>query len=298
MPKIAYITKNFREDTLTIIAQANLIIDEYTARGFDLTLRQLYYQFIARDLFPSSWEDPGTHSTNNQRSYKRLGDMINNARLAGLIDWLAITDRTRNLRQLSAWESPNQILRAIAQQYRIDKWKDQDNQIECWIEKDALLGTIEGVCNRLQIPYFSCRGYVSQSEMWVAAERLKAHHKTATILHLGDHDPSGIDMSRDIEDRLRMFGVRDLTVDRIALTEAQITQYNPPPNPAKESDARWQNYVDSTGFTDSWELDALDPTVLADLIEDAVLSLRDDDLWDDAVERERGERAQIATIRL
>jgi aspartate/tyrosine/aromatic aminotransferase len=42
------------------------------------------------------------------------------------------------------------------------------------------------------------QGYVSQSEMWGAAERLKkvSRGKDIVILHLGDHDPSGKDMSR------------------------------------------------------------------------------------------------------
>ena len=154
MPKIAYRAKRFSPDRQDKIDKANVIIAEYAAQGYELTLRQLYYQFVSRDFI-----------ANNQREYKNLGDIINDARLAGLIDWEAIVDRTRNLQSLAHWNSPASIIDACASQYRIDKWADQPYRVECWIEKDALIGVIENVCKELDIAYFSCRGYTSQSEM-------------------------------------------------------------------------------------------------------------------------------------
>lgn len=277
MPKIAYITdKRFASRTRGIIEKANEIIAEYQAQGYDLTLRQLYYQFVSRGLIE-----------NTLNSYKRLGSAINDARLAGLIDWNAIVDRTRMLRGNSHWNSPKEIVEGCAEQYLIDKWGDQPNRIEVWIEKDALLGVIEGVCERLDVPYFSCRGYTSQSEMWRASQRFEgyeANDQTVTILHLGDHDPSGIDMSRDITDRLHTFmGFDDL--NRIALNIDQVKYYSPPPNPAKLTDSRASEYVRRFG-KNSWELDALEPSVLADLIESNILKLRDDDLWEEALHKE------------
>jgi len=90
MPKIAYKDKNFSPSTLAVIDQANEIIDEYQTDGLKLTLRQLYYQFVSRALI-----------ANKQSEYKRLGSIINDARLAGLVDWKAIEDRTRNLKRNS-----------------------------------------------------------------------------------------------------------------------------------------------------------------------------------------------------
>jgi hypothetical protein len=197
MPKIKYVDKAFRQGALDIIDKANEIIDEYNAQGFKLTLRQLYYQFVARDIIP-----------NKQSEYKRLGGIISDGRLAGLIDWLAIEDRTRNLQSLATWSSPEDIIGAAASGYREDKWKDQKTRIEVWIEKDALAGVFADVCEALEVPYFSCRGYTSQSEMWSAAMRLRRYERggqETVILHFGDHDPSGIDMSRDIKDRLYQF---------------------------------------------------------------------------------------------
>lgn len=286
MPKTTYIAKNFSASHLEIIETADQICTDYAADGYTLTLRQLYYQFVARDHLP-----------NTQQSYKRLGSIINDARLAGLIDWQHLEDRTRNLRSLAHWSDPSVAMRAIANQYAFDRWEDQPERIEVWIEKDALAGVIEGICRQLDVPYFSCRGYVSQSEMWSAAQRLIGYEsagQVTRILHLGDHDPSGIDMSRDIADRLRLFG-SDVLVERIALNMDQIEQYDPPPNPAKLGDARAKDYMATFG-DESWELDALEPQVLRDLIAADVELCRDDELWFAATERQEAEREALTAI--
>lgn len=305
MGKIAYIVKNFRSDTLAIIERANQVIVEYQRQGFKLTLRQLYYVFISRDLFPASWIDADynakhglpPNTKNTVKSYKHLGDIINDGRLAGLIDWLAIEDRTRNLQSHSSWVSPHSIVRACADQYTLDLWAEQPYHVECFIEKEALIGVIEGVCTEFQVPFFACKGYVSQSEMWEAAQRLKRHEKVGkdtVVIHLGDHDPSGLDMTDDITRRLAMFG-STVTVERIALTWDQIQQYAPPPNPAKTTDARYAKYQGQYG-NDSWELDSLEPQVMIDLIREAVQTRIIQDLWDEAVERQDTGRVQLNTI--
>lgn len=286
MPKICYVSKNFSAARQAIIVQAQAICEEYEAQGFILTLRQLYYQFVARDLIP-----------NTQRDYNRLGSIINDARLAGLIDWDHLTDRTRNLQRNSHWDDPEDIIDSCAQSYAIDKWEGQEHRVEVWIEKDALIGVIEGVCKRLDVPYFSCRGYTSQSEMWRAGRRLKRwvdRHYHPVIIHLGDHDPSGVDMTRDIDDRLELFS-GDVTVNRLALNMDQVEEFTPPPNPAKITDPRAATYIQLYG-TESWELDALEPAAMEDLIEDAVCALRDDVLWEQRVEEQEQHRSQLKAV--
>jgi len=287
MPKICYASKNFSAGSLEVIKLANSIITAYMADGYTLTLRQLYYQFVSRDLI-----------ANTQREYKRLGSIINDARLAGMIDWNAIEDRTRNLESLPHWEGPQDIVEACASQFRFDKWDRQPWRIELWVEKEALAGVFEKVCRELDIPYLSCRGYTSQSEMWRASERLKGYaddDKQTLILHFGDHDPSGIDMTRDIRDRLGVFNVDTVEVNRVALNMNQVEQYDPPPNPAKITDSRAEVYIREFG-NESWELDALDPKVLTALVRDEVAKVRDDDLWAESLEAEREARAQLQMI--
>lgn len=269
MPLIAYKEIEFRPDTRALINKCNEIIAEYEGQGFTLTLRQLYYQLVARDLIP-----------NRQREYKRLGGIVNDARLAGLIDWSAIEDRTRALRSLSHWSDPSELLDTCAQQFHLDMWAAQDYRPEVWIEKDALVGVIEGVCEELDVPFFSCRGYTSQSEMWGAAMRIKSRARggqTPILFHFGDHDPSGKDMTRDITDRLQLF-MGGVEVKRLALNMDQVEEYGPPPNPAKTTDSRYRAYIAEFG-RESWELDALEPSVIADLIREAVSALIDAAAW-------------------
>lgn len=286
MPFIKYEKKSFQQSSLDIIDMANSIIVEFGEQGFDLTLRQLYYQFVIRGEL-----------ANTDRNYKRLGSIISNARIAGLIDWESIVDRTRRLRQVSHWDSADSIIRECSRQFRVDKWDAQRARPEVWIEKDALVGVISGVCDELDVPHFSCRGYSSQSAMWRAASRLMDHEdrdQHTVIFHLGDHDPSGIDMTRDIRERLEMFGSL-VVVRRIALNLDQVRRYSLPPNPAKLSDSRSTDYVSQFGL-ESWELDALDPSVIVELIRSAVLSVRDDDEWDDAVAMENEARESLRNV--
>ena len=306
MPKICYVEKSFNPEHTRIIGQANKIIAGHAAQGFDLTLRQLYYQFVSKDLFPESWADPKTGSTNNDRSYKRLVSIINDARLAGAIDWDAIVDRTRNLRSLASWTDPADRIASASRSHRLDKWKGQDYRVEVWIEKDALIGVIEGICNELEVPFFSCRGYTSQSEIWGAAMRLnnyKERGQNPVVIHLGDHDPSGIDMTRDIADRFKMFCGDDveseeegtIIVERIALNMPQIEEHNPPPNPCKITDSRAGKYIEKYGG-ESWELDALEPSLIATLIRNTVYGYRDPEKWEERLKQEEDESARIMAV--
>jgi len=284
MPKIKYQDWRPDENSTATVAHAVEIIEAYAAKGFDLTLRQLYYQFVARDLIP-----------NQQKEYDKLGIIINRARLAGMIDWETITDRTRNVEANSHWNNPGSIIRSAAYSFMLDRWATQPNRIEVWIEKDALRGVIAGVCTELDVPHFSCRGYTSQSEMWRAGQRLLGHNRrdqNTIILHFGDHDPSGIDMTRDIQERLEMFTRGAVEVRRMALNMDQVEEVGPPPNPAKLSDSRAKNYILRYGY-DSWELDALEPEYITGLIRRAVGNLRDGDAWEKTMDRERAMKAKL-----
>lgn len=283
MAKISYIDKDFRESSLQLIFQANEIIDEYFMDGMRLTLRQLYYQFVARGLIP-----------NKQSEYKRLGNIISDARLAGLIDWMSIEDRTRGLKRNSHWTHPGEIIRSAWYGFQLDHWEDQPHHVEVWIEKEALVGVISDICRELDVSYFACKGYVSQSEMWSAAQRLE-EHKMPVIIHLGDHDPSGIDMTRDIQDRHDLFLGSHVHIDRIALNMDQVEEFNPPPNPAKLTDSRCDGYITNYG-RESWELDALEPRYLKNIISETVRQYRDDDIYNAVLEREREYKAILKRV--
>lgn len=286
--KIKYKAKRFQKHNRELIDLINQILDEYSRNGYMLTLRQTYYQLVARGYIP-----------NNEKSYTNIGNLVNDARLAGLIDWHSIVDRTRFLNRNSHWNSPVDIIESAIESFALDKWENQPEYVEIWIEKDALIDIVGQACKPLDVPFFSCRGYTSQTAMWEAAQRIQEQNnlgKNCHIIHLGDHDPSGIDMSRDIFERMNNLFGADVELKRIALTMDQVEAYNPPPNPAKITDTRYERYISKYG-NESWELDALDPTMLNRLITDNVLEFRDEKLYQETCLQEKSQLSELESIR-
>lgn len=290
MPLIRYENLRFTKDGRKTIDQANLIIDEYREKGFSMTLRQLYYQFVGRKLIQE----------NTLNQYKRLSEMMSKARIAGVTDWHSLHDNTRYMRDMG-WMPDGEylpFLKGSAAGWNVDMWSNQKVRPLVLIEKDALIGVIERICNELEVPYFAARGYMSQSAQWrlgMTLRQWKQDGYEPIVFHLGDHDPSGMDMTRDNEDRLWMFGGFPVQVIRLALNMDQVQLYNPPPMPAKKKDSRTGQYTDRFGV-DVWELDALDPNVIEDLVEKAILEVRDQKLWDERVAERDKQRAEIVAL--
>lgn len=292
MGKVCYIEKKFSTANQALISYMNALITQYQAEGYVLTVRQLYYQLVARDVI-----------SNTLQEYKRVASIINDAKLAGQIDWEAIEDRTREFIVQPHWESGGEIIRACAHSYNQDRWDNQGTRVFVIIEKEALVGVLEGLCARYDVPILAARGYPSGTVLRSFAERhlLPAvhHGQNVRVLHLGDHDPSGIDMTRDLVDRLRLFTygqVSDFDVARIGLTMDQIDELQPPENPAKTTDSRFAEYRRQFGES-SWELDALPPAYLNNLVQEHIEDHIDQSDWDDVeheVECVRGRLGHLA----
>lgn len=275
---------NFRNDSLKTIDLVNGILDEYEKLGFDLSLRQLYYQMVSRG-----------YTENSQRSYKNLGNLINDARLSGLVDWGMIVDRNRETISVPHWHNPGDIIAGAVEQFRIDKWQWQPYHVEVMVEKDALSGVLAPVCKMLDIRFTANKGYPSSSILYEMSNRLLTaidYDKQIYILHLGDHDPSGIDMTRDLIDRLDLFVGSDIELRRLALNMDQVQYYKPPENPAKTTDTRYQAYIAEYGYS-SWELDALEPRVLANLVIDFVESILEVGPWNEAMDKENEMKQEL-----
>jgi hypothetical protein len=327
MPFIRYTAYEPRgQRQLDMLRNSIAICEQMEAQGFRLTVRQLHYQFVSRGLYD-----------NTQQNYKALGDVVSLGRRGGYLNWDWIEDRTRFSNAEQHFAGPADLMKAAAESYQIDKWLGQEYRPEVWVEKDALIGVIEGVCVRNDVTYTACRGYSSDSEMWRSAMRLRdlavgrngATRQVPFILHLGDHDPSGIDMTRDVQDRLSLFWKLldgdskpiQVPIVRLALNMDQILQYSPPENFAKLTDSRagvirnkagqivgikpgsyidqfskldgGHNAVDRAQNTPSWELDALDPPVIVDLIQDAIDDLRDGAMWREKVAAQERDRDRL-----
>ncbi|TXH10976.1 MAG: hypothetical protein E6R03_14810 [Hyphomicrobiaceae bacterium] len=280
-----------------VVAHAIAILDEYQRQGLRMSLRQLYYQFVSRNL-----------CENTPAAYNRLGSYISQAREAGFIDWDAIEDRGRTP---TIWSDHNNIDAAVEdaiQRFRLPRLMGQPTYVELWVEKDALSGVLRNIASQYHIPVVVNRGYSSSSAMRESGERIRDAierygSERGLVIYLGDHDPSGEDMVRDITERLELFSNKGIVcvdlesnecvpfgtngngsghamnwlheddvvvgVTKLALTSAQVKKYKPPPNPAKLSDTRAKKYIKKHG-TSSWEVDALPPDVLKNMIQEAL----------------------------
>lgn len=284
MARETFRDKQFQPKSLELIERCNEIVAVYQRQRLRLTLRQLYYQLVsANDI------------VNTEKSYKNLGSLVSDARLAGLMDWDAIEDRVRVPRRPSEWDDLEDLVKAALYSYRLPRWADQETYCELWVEKDALAGVLAPIATDFHVTMMVNRGYSSQSAMYESAGRYKAAMeagKTLRLFYLGDHDPSGEDMVRDIGARLEMFGVEDLEVTKLALTMAQIKRYKPPPNPAKTTDSRAAGYIAEHGAS-SWEVDALPPNVLAKIIRDALEEVVDAEAMEAVKAREERDKARL-----
>jgi hypothetical protein len=285
--KDSFIEHKFRGDSQRLIDISIAILDDMEEQEYTLTLRQLYYQLVAKDIIP-----------NSEKSYKSLGKLITRAREAGQISWTAIEDRGRTSHRQYFQENLRTIFRGLDGCITYDRWARQQHYVEVWIEKDALVGVIEKPCDDLFVPYMACKGYLSASEAWRAGQRFEKaidNGKHPVLIHLGDHDPSGIDMTRDNRVRLELFSRNDISVERIALNQDQIRKYKPPPNPAKLDDPRAHDYIKAHGNV-SWELDALTPKIIDQLIRDKIEMYIDRDLWDEVEADEESVRERIRLL--
>lgn len=275
MSKIRFRDIDFKEDTIQIIAKMNKILTEYSGR---VSVRQLYYRFVAADLIP-----------NSQKSYNRIQNIITNARYAGMIDWDAIEDRNREAKRPNEFESGASALAMLTENFRLNRWEGQPFYVEIWVEKAALAGILATVSDVFHVTMMVNRGYSSASAMKESADRIRFRSGSTArpvVIYLGDHDPSGEDMVRDIRERLVEFGCPQwLDIRKLALTMAQVEEYKCPPNPAKVTDSRAAAYIDKFGDS-SWELDALPPDTLEDMLADTVKSYIDKGKMDAIITRE------------
>lgn len=274
----------------------NKIIDEYSAEGYKLTLRQLYYQLVSRDIIP-----------NNLREYAKLSGLLVKGRMAGVVDWDAIEDRIRRP-FLPYWIAGiKAAIEDTIDQYRLDRQKGQDVYIEVWVEKDALSGVLKRITSYFHVNLMVNRGYSSCTAMHDAYERFQKQidaEKKVVILYLGDHDPSGLDMIRDIRERLQEFGLNffeseeeteGFTIKQIGLTTEQVKKYNPPPNPAKFTDPRANWYIEQFGKT-CWEVDALNPKILHQLVTSNIQSLIDMDKFNSIIKQEETDKKRMGKL--
>jgi len=283
--KEAFITKDFKDTSLVTIEVCNEIINTYMVQRLRLTLRQLYYQLVSRNIIP-----------NREQSYKSLGNLMKDARLAGLVDWDAIEDRGRIPREPTEFDNLADLVDSAIRWYRLPRWEGQDHYIELWVEKDALSGVLAPLVSEYHVTLMVNKGYSSVSAMYESAQRRFSMNsdKECVLLYLGDHDPSGEDMVRDVRARLNLLACDDteIKVEKIALNWDQVQEWQLPPNPAKKSDSRYKAYIAKYG-TECWEVDALPPDDLQELVRGAIGEHLDEGLMAEVKDKEEADKTKL-----
>lgn len=265
-----------------LVNAVNEILGGYS---LPLTLRQVYYRLVAGGLI-----------ANTRSNYNQLSSQLVKARENGDVDDSRFTDRSRRIDDVS-FDSPQDFIEicrdTLKRKYVRRFWDSQPVYCEVWVEKDALSQVLAEAVYPFNTIIAPSRGYSSYSYLLEAADRITKYcpdDKQAVILDFRDHDPSGMDMGRDLRDRLARYCGRAIKVFRIALTFDQVRQYNLIPNPVKQADCRSAAYIKQYG-SECWELDAIEPNELIRLCRMAVDSLIvDKKAWLATVEKDESER--------
>jgi hypothetical protein len=264
-----------------IIAAALEVFDQYDTA---ITLRQLYYRLVSRLLIP-----------NTINSYKRLSRIMVKAREQEDVPVNCLEDRSRRVlgRGDTGYDSAEDYLKQKLSSlqdswkgFTMLMWEDQPVYLLISLEKDALSRLVSRIANQYSVRTFPTRGYPSFSYVQLMANYMQTRltEKPITVLYFGDFDPSGVDIERDLEDRLGRYGAKDFKVKRIALTADQIKQYTLPPMPVKRSDARAEGFMAEFG-DQAVELDALDPNLLQKMVDKSILENIEAGRWNARVRK-------------
>lgn len=245
----------------SVIDQVRQIAGEY---DFPLTLRQVFYRLVATQVL-----------VNTRSEYNQLSDKLARAREQGEIPWDSITDLTRGPIAPSTWADLGEFAETVQRAFRLDVWERQPAYVEIWLEKQALSELFRRVCDPYAVRLMVGRGYSSASFLFDGAGHLErmAAAKPVRVCYFGDFDPSGLDIFRDLRERLARYGA-DVVCERVALTPAQIEEHELPPAMAKRSDTRTSAFLACYGDV-AVELDALPPDLLRRMVEAEILETLD-----------------------
>jgi len=245
-----------QKQSLELLEQVQEIIDSY---DFALTLRQIYYQLVAKQIIP-----------NKQNYYHKLSRLCVMGRDEGILPEEGFADRLREVDKLSSWVDLNEFMETVRRSYHKDKWQNQDRYLEIWTEKDALRGVLSQVTYQYDVSLMVARGQLSRTAIYEASKRYKIKSdKECYLYYCGDFDPSGLSIYESIKERLSDFGVF-INYERIALTQKQIEKYQLPSDPGKKTDPNYNKFVSLYGSDMVVELDSLPPDVLRDIIKDCI----------------------------
>ena len=276
-------------------AEKVLAVADEMRNYWPLTLRQIYYQLIAKGFIE-----------NNRSQYTMLSTLVKWMRIDEMLPWEALEDRTRKITDKRGFTNVdsfvNQELDYFLEGYTRCLIQGQSSHIEVWAEKEALLRIFEKTVNPYCIRVVICKGYDSVTfieQFYRRAETAIMKGQQPIVLYFGDLDPSGVQMfEATIETLENEMGLWGVEYKRVALNPEHIKQYNliSNPNAAKTSDPRYHNYVGRFGNI-AVELDALHPEELQKMIRNSIEAEVDMDLFENQKEQEENDIEFVDNLR-
>ncbi len=233
---------------------------------------------------------------NTKAAYDRVQRAVLQMRRNGELPYRMVRDNHRERVTWRQYGSATEALEETARLYRRNLMRSQPLHLEVWCEKDALSGVISPICSQYGVPFAAIRGFSSDSFQFDSAEEIREIGKPAVVIYLGDHDPSGWFIAKDLESHLRAFGA-NVTVVHAAIHPQQITQWNLPQSfEAKESDKKRHAFIRYFGSDRCVELDALPPNALRGIVESAIEQHIDVDAYATEAYIGQLEREQLANL--
>lgn len=263
------------------ITRLKQIMYEMIKHWKPMTVRQVFYQMSVRG-----------HVSKLESGYKAVQRMLTQMRKSDELPYHWIADNTRWMRKPQTYGGLSEMLEAQTRLYRRSLWDMQDAYVEIWLEKEALAGVLVQVTEKWDVPLMVTRGYPSLSFVFSAAQNIADQTKPAHLYYFGDHDPSGVDIDRKLEEQLReMAPFSKIHFRRVAVTEQQILEMQLPTRPTKKTDSRAKNFEG-----DSVEVDAIAPDVLRDICRQCIEQHVDKEQLTRAKLTERAERETLQGI--
>jgi hypothetical protein len=258
-----------QKKSLQLLEQVKEIIESY---DFALTLRQIYYQLVARQKIK-----------NKQSNYMKLSRLCVIGRDEGILSEDAFADRLREVDKPDSYIDLKDFMDIVKSAYRKDRWHDQDDYIEVWTEKDALRGVLSEITYAYDVNLMVVRGQVSRTAIYEAYKRFsekQGEGKEYFLYYAGDFDPSGLSIYNSLEQRIRDYGYAGeyITFNRITLAPEQIESYNLPSDPGKKTDPNYKRFVSEYG-DNVVELDSLPPDALRNIVKNCIVQHIDRDVF-------------------
>jgi hypothetical protein len=267
-----------------VLEQVDGVLAEYEEH-LPLTIRQIFYRLVGNHGFEKT-----------ETAYSRLAEYMNRARRSGRVSFRSIRDDGVTSSEQDGFASAAHFWSSIshwADGFQLNRLAGQDKHVEVWVEAAGMVPQVARVAHEYGVSVYSSSGFNSTTAKHDTAERL-SDHSEATVLHVGDLDPSGVAIFDSLSEDVTAF-LGDMapdswvTFERIAVTEDQVVFHDLTTSPPKKTDRR-SNYQGPTA-----QVEALPPDVLAELVRAAILEHIDEGMWRETVEREASEREALVS---